>query len=82
MENISIEDRKNVFITGATKVLASTETQATVEMADSKLVISGTNLELTKLDLDNKVVSFCGNINAIKYINKSEKTNLIKRLFK
>ncbi len=82
MENICIEDRKKITINGATKVLSSTSTQAVVEVGDCNIVISGTNIEVTKLDLDNKEVIFSGNINSIKYTTKQEKTNLIKRLFK
>ncbi len=82
MENICIEDRKKVTVNGATKVLSSTSNQAVVEVGDCNIVITGTNIEVTKLDLDNKEVVFSGNINSIKYTTKQEKTNLIKRLFK
>lgn len=82
MENICIEDRKKITIDGATKVLSSTSNQAVVEVGDCSIVIAGTNIEVTKLDLDNKEVIFSGNINSIKYTTKQEKTNLIKRLFK
>lgn len=82
MENICIEDRKKITIGGATKVLSSTSNQAVVEVGDCSIVIAGTNIEVTKLDLDNKEVVFSGNINSIKYTTKQEKTNLIKRLFK
>lgn len=82
MENICIEDRKKITIDGATKVLSSTSNQAVVEVGDCSIVIAGTNIEVTKLDLDNKEVVFSGNINSIKYTTKQEKTNLIKRLFK
>ena len=82
MENICIEDRKKISINGATKVLSSTTNQAVVEINDCNVVISGNNIEVIKLDLDNKTVVFSGNINEIKYTNKQEKTNFIKRLFK
>lgn len=82
MEAISIEDRKKLTIHGATKVISSTNTQAVVEVSDSNVVISGSDIEVTKLDLDNKEVMFSGKISAIKYAQKNEKTNIIKRLFK
>lgn len=82
MESITIEDRKKLSLSGATKVISSTNTQAVVEIGNCNVVISGTNIEVTKLDLDNKLVNFTGEINAIKYANKTEKTNLIKRIFK
>lgn len=82
MESITIEDRKKLSLSGATKVISSTNTQAVVEIGNCNVIISGTNIEVTKLDLDNKLVNFTGEINAIKYANKTEKTNLIKRIFK
>ena len=82
MENICIEDRKKMTITGATKVISATDTQAVVEIGGSDVVITGTNIEVTKLDLENKTVCFSGNINGIKYAQKAEKGNLLKRLFK
>ncbi len=82
MESIEIIDRKSIKITNATKVVSSTSTQAVVEVSDSNIIISGNNIEVTKLDLDNKEVQFKGEISAIKYTHKTEKVNLIKRLFK
>lgn len=82
MESITIEDRKKLSILGATKVISSTNTQAVVEVSGSSLVISGNNIEVIKLDLDNKQVVFSGNIGAVKYVTKTEKQPIFKRLFK
>lgn len=82
MESLCIEDRKKLILTGATKFVSSTSTQAVVEVGDTNIVISGTNIEVTKLDLDNKTVTFSGNINSVKYTAKTEKTSLLKRMFK
>lgn len=82
MESLCIEDRKKLILTGATKVISSTSTQAVVEVGDTNIVIFGTNIEVTKLDLDNKTVTFSGNINSVKYTAKTEKTSLLKRMFK
>ena len=82
MENICIEDRKKLSIIGATKVISSTTTQAVVEVDNCNVVIGGTNIEVTKLDLDNKEVVFSGAFSSLKYMKKAEKVGLIKRLFK
>ncbi|MBP3431954.1 MAG: hypothetical protein J6K39_03785 [Clostridia bacterium] len=82
MESICIEDRKKVSLIGATKVISSTNMQAVVEINSCNLVISGTNIEVTKLDLENKEVIFSGNINSLKYMQKADKTPLLKRIFK
>ncbi len=82
MENILIEDRKKILIKGATKVISSTNNQAVVEIENSNLIIYGNNIGVTKLDLENKEVIFSGEISGIKYNKQTEKTGIIKRIFK
>lgn len=82
MESILIEDRKKLTLMGALKVVSATSTQAVVEVANNNVVITGSNIEVTKLNLDNKEVCFSGNIVGVKYMQKAEKGNFIKRLFK
>lgn len=82
MDTICIEERKNITIKGATKMISSTNTQAVVEVGSDQVVISGTNIEVTKLDLTNKEVNLSGNFTGLKYTQKTEKVGLMKRLFK
>ncbi len=82
MENITIENRNQMSITGATKMISSTDNQSVVEVGDCNIIISGQNLEITKLDLENKQVNIKGIINSLKYSQKIEKNNIFKRLFK
>ena len=82
MENITIENRALMTITGATKMLSSTETQSVVEVGDCNIIITKKKLEITKLDLENKEVNIKGIINSLKYSIKNEKNNIFKRLFK
>lgn len=81
-EKIIIENRNQISICGATKVLTSTATQAIVEVGDCNIVISGNNLEVKKLNLESKEVEFSGEISGIKYTKKAEKISFIKRVFK
>jgi len=82
MQSLYLEDRKILKLSGATKVISSTNTQAVVEMSENHIVVTGNNLEITKLDLENKEVSFSGEVNSIKFTQKAEKKSLFKRLFK
>ena len=82
-ESILIENKEQLSIKGATRVVSSTQNQAIVETKDSSVVISGHNLEVKKLDLENNEVSFFGQINNIKISNgTNNKTPLLKRIFK
>ncbi len=82
MESVLIEDRKKITLHGATKVISSTSTQAVVEINETCAVITGNNIEVIRLNLENKEVVFSGNFISLKYTQKQEKTGLIKRLFK
>ncbi len=82
MQTILIENQNKTVINGAIRVLSSTTTQAVVEIENNNLILTGKNIEVTKLDLENKEVIFDGEITALKFAAKTEKTNFIKRLFK
>lgn len=82
MENINIEDRKKICLIGANKVVSSTSNQAIVEINGSNLTITGSDIEVIKLNLENKEIVFSGNISGLKFSKKTEKTGLLKRIFK
>ena len=80
--SIYIDDQKNIIIKGAKKVVSSTTTQAVVEIINSSICISGNEIEVKKLDLENGEVCFVGIVSNIKFSNPSEKIPLLKRIFK
>lgn len=82
MQSLYIEDQKKLKIIGAKKIISSTVTQAVVETEENSLIISGNDLEITRLDLENKEVDFLGVVSSIKYTNTAEKKGFFKRLFK
>lgn len=81
-DKVIIDSRKFITIFGATKVISSTLTQAVVEINDATMIISGSNMEVVKLNLDDKEVEFSGEIKEVKYSHKQEKTSFLKRIFK
>ena len=81
-DKVIIDSRKLITIFGATKVISSTLTQAVVEINDATMIISGSNMEVVKLNLDDKEVEFSGEIKEVKYSHKQEKTSFMKRISK
>ncbi len=81
-ELITIENSSGITILGATKVVSSTPTQAVVETKENTIIISGNQLEVRKLDLENNDVSFFGKVTNVKLSNQSAKVPFLKRLFK
>lgn len=81
-EKVTIINRNEIEVQGATRVIASTAKEAVVEIEGGVMTITGVNLEVTKLDLDNKEVKFGGIISNVKFSERREKVGLIKRIFK
>ncbi len=82
MESLLLEDRKMLTIKGAIKMNSSTKTQSQITLEHGMVTIFGNDLEVTKLDLENKTVCITGTIANIKFCKKEEKLSLIKRLFR
>ena len=70
-------------IKGATKVSSSTSSQAVVEIGEDAVILTGNDIEVKKLNLEEGEVCFLGKFNNIKLGSASpKKGSLIKRIFK
>lgn len=69
-------------IKGATKVASSTISQAVIETGESEIIVLGQNIEVKKLNLDDKEVCLSGNFSQLKFNSHTAKVPLIKRIFK
>ena len=79
--NILIDDLNKTTMQGVTKVFSAIETNISLVLGNTNLVITGKNLHVTKLDLDCKIIEFEGDINSIKRESSKQNKNLIKRIF-
>lgn len=83
MERNLVLSGDNLEILGATKVVSSSPTQAVVETKDGGILISGSDIEVKKLNLDEGQVAFSGKFSMLKFGTVSgKKTPLLKRIFK
>lgn len=78
--NVFIENRNKVNVTGVTKVVSSNTKSVIVETSNGKMLIDGDNLHIDRLNVDDGVLDVSGSINSVKYAGKNE--GLFKRLFK
>ena len=70
-------------ITGATKVVSSSPTQAVVETTDGGVLVSGNDIEVKKLNLEDGQVVFEGKFALLKFgLPTGKKPSLLKRIFK
>lgn len=83
--NITINERKNILITGVKKIESFDDEEFLLETTMGFLIIKGADLEIIKLDTYQGNVSIKGKINSVTYLdnNKKEKEeNMFSKLFK
>ena len=79
---ITLTDKKYLVVGGTNKIISLKSDLIQLDTVLGGISVSGTNLELITLDNSNLKAEISGEINAIKYLDKSEKTPFFKRLFK
>ena len=77
-----LSNRKNLSITGVTKIVSLKPDLIQLETTFGGTVILGENLELIKLDNSTTRAEISGLINEIKYLENKTKSNLFRKLFK
>lgn len=78
---ISLENRKRLKMTGITEVIAYNDDIIALKSKQGDLNISGKNLNINKLNLEETNLVITGHITKIKYENKNNKKGLLKKLF-
>ena len=83
--NITINERKNIVISGVKKIDSFDDEEFLLETTMGFLIIKGSSLEIIKLDTYQGNVSIKGKVNSVSYLesNKKEKEeNVFSKLFK
>ena len=79
---LKLINRKNLNITGLSKVIGADERRVTLVVAGSVLNIAGRNLHIERLDVAGGFVDILGQVDEMKFQVEREKGNLFKRLIK
>lgn len=73
----------DLTIYGATRVVSSSQTQAVIETTEGGILVTGSDIEVKKLDLEGGEVLFSGKFSALKFgLSTGKKAPLLKRIFK
>ena len=80
-QNISLQDRKLLTVTGVEKMLSVKPDLLQLLTNYGTLQIFGVNMEVSKLNLEDMVLEVKGTVNQIKYLD-DKKSPLLKRIFK
>ncbi len=83
-QNIYLEDRKKLSITGVEQVESFNDNTIVLFTVRGGVTIKGEELNISKLNLDDGNVKIDGEINGIIYNNKSSssKGNILGKMFK
>lgn len=79
---IILQNKKALSITGVVKVNSVNETFASVDTSCGTLYISGKNLKIQKLLVEEGIVEIEGEIEGMKYGAKKQTGGFFKRIFK
>ena len=71
--NITINERKNIIITGIKKIDSFDKEEFLLESTMGNIIIKGSELEIIKLDTYQGSVSIKGVVNSISYIDSTKK---------
>lgn len=85
MQNIVLENREKLSISGVNDVLSFDDQIVILETGLGLLTIKGENLRINKLSLDNEEVIIEGEINSLSYSEKEierKGTSLLGKIFK
>lgn len=79
--SLTLVDRKHLTITGVEKVVSVKPDLLQVKTSAGDMAVTGQNIEVTKLDLEQHTISLTGKFDSIKY-SENNKTPLLKKIFK
>ena len=82
MKNLNINEQNLLTIQGARKILSCTQSQAVIETDKKRIVVSGNDIEVKNLNLENCEVCLFGHFSNLKFIEEHEKKPFLKRIFK
>lgn len=81
--NISLKERSSLVISGVEHIYSFNENKVEVRTSAGEMVIEGENLDMSKLSIDENVISVEGKIDSIAYTKpKKPQESFFKKVFK
>ncbi|GAA3655938.1 sporulation protein YabP [Asaccharospora irregularis] len=81
--NITLKDRSSLVISGVEHIYSFDDKKIELRTSLGDMVVQGEGLDMSKLNLDEKVVSVDGTINSIVYEKaKKQQESFFKKVFK
>lgn len=81
--NITLKDRSNLIISGIEHIYSFSDKKVEVRTSAGEMVIEGEGLDMSKLSLDENIISIEGTINSIVYSKERKpQESFFKKVFK
>ncbi len=80
--NVYIFDCSKIEISGAVEVMSSTEKEVVARLENKYMIISGSNLTISKLNPEEEFLVIGGNVAGLRYVNKIGRKSIISKVFK
>ena len=81
--NITLKDRSNLVISGVEHIYSFNDKKVEIKTSAGEMVIEGEELDMSKLNLEESIISIDGSINSIVYAKpKKTQENIFKKVFK
>jgi sporulation protein YabP len=78
-ESLTLDNRKSIKLSGIIEVTNSSENTICAKLKETTVTIIGTNIHITKLDINCGILEANGEFNSIKY---GKSANIFRKIFK
>lgn len=79
---LELDHLHSMSMTGVTAVPVFTDKNITVRLSDDTLLVTGQNLAVKTLDIENGRFSVTGQVFTLKYTSQTTPASFVKKLFK
>ncbi|WP_027700945.1 YabP/YqfC family sporulation protein [Metaclostridioides mangenotii] len=82
-QNITLKDRSSLVISGVEHIYSFNNKRVEVKTSVGEMVIEGENMDMSKLSIDENIISIEGTINSIVYAKpRKPQESFFKKVFK
>mgnify|MGYP004686706927 FL=1 len=81
-QTISLVNRKNLSVSGVNKIISLKPELIQLDTVFGGLVITGSSLELVKLDNNINKADIVGEVNCLRFVEGKDKQPFFRKLFK
>ncbi|MBE5735389.1 MAG: hypothetical protein E7361_02970 [Clostridiales bacterium] len=80
-QSVVLNNRNNLILTGISEVISTNDKLLLLKLSNTKLTITGQNINIAKLVIDTGELEATGQFDSIVYSNQIKK-NIFSRIFK